>query len=173
VRIFSTDEEAAELSRELRLGSSHHLRRRRRIIGLSTIASGSMALITLYQTGLLRHLPEPPLAKLDADRVDASSEAYSRLRTPDAAVGLASYATTIVLAAMGGEDRAQSEPWIVLALAGKLAFDAANAIRLTIDQAVKQKAYCFWCLIAATVTLASAPLVVPEAREALRALRGN
>lgn len=169
--MFSTGEEAAQLSRELRFGSSQHLRRRRKIIALSAIASGSMGLITLYQTGMLHHLPEPPIPGLDADRVDASSEAYSRFRTPDAALGLASYAATIVLAAMGGENRAQSEPWSVLALAGKLAFDAANAIRLTIDQPLKLKAYCFWCLVAATATVASVPLVVPEAREALRALR--
>ena len=160
--------EATELSRELRNGGSRSLRRRRGIIALSMAASGSMALITLYQTGLIRHLPEPPLSLLDADRVDASAEAYQKLRTPDAALGLASYAATIVLAAMGGEDRAKNAPWVVLALAAKIAFDAANAIRLTIEQPVTQKAYCFWCLLAATATLATVPLIVPEAREALR-----
>ena len=160
--------DAKELSRELRCDSSEDLRRRRRIIGLSMLASASMAVITLYQTGIIKHLPEPPLPFLDADRVDASDEAYEKFNTPDAALGLASFAVTIVLAAMGGKKRA---PWIGAALAGKIAFDALNALKLTIDQPVRHRAFCFWCLIAATATFASVPLVAPEARQALRGLR--
>jgi uncharacterized membrane protein len=128
------------------------------------IASASMALITLYQTGIIKHLPEPPLPFLDADRVDASAEAYAKFDAPDAALGLASYAMTTVLAAMGGKKRPS---WIVLALAGKLGFDALNALKLSIDQPVKYRAFCFWCLIAASATFASVPLVVPELRQAL------
>ena len=41
-------------------------------------AAGSMGLIALYQMGIIRHLPEPPFPMLDADKVDASSEAYER-----------------------------------------------------------------------------------------------
>jgi len=155
---------ATELSRELRGDNTAELQRRRQIVGLSLVASASMALITLYQTGIIKHLPEPPLPFLDADRVDASAEAYAKFDTPDAALGLASYAMTTVLASMGGKKRA---PWIVLALAGKLGFDALNALKLTIDQPVKYRAFCFWCLIAASATFASAPLVVPELRQAL------
>ncbi len=77
-----------ELSRQLRRGSGGDLRRRRGIVGLSLLASASMGLITLYQMGIIRHLPEPPLPGLDADEVDASGEAYARLQTPDAALGL-------------------------------------------------------------------------------------
>jgi uncharacterized membrane protein len=151
----------------LRRGSSRELRRRRQIIGLSMIASASMAVITLYQTGIIRHLPEPPLPFLDADRVDASAEAYEKLNTPDAALGLASYATTTVLASMGGDDRAETTPWVVLALAGKLALDALTAMKLTIDQPRRHKAFCFWCLVAASATFASVPLILPEARRAV------
>lgn len=162
---------ATELSRELRLDSTDELRRRRQIVGLSMIASASMALIALYQTGIVKHLPEPPLPFLDADRVDASAEAYEKFETPDAALGLASYAMTAVLASMGGKNRASAQPWIVLALAGKLTFDALTAIRLTIDQPVKYKAFCFWCLLAASATFASVPLAVPEVRQAWRSAR--
>ncbi|HEV2720887.1 MAG TPA: vitamin K epoxide reductase family protein [Thermoanaerobaculia bacterium] len=160
--------DAEELSRELRNASAPELRRRRQIVGLSMLASASMAVITLYQTGIIKHLPEPPLPFLDADKVDASAEAYGKFNTPDAALGLASYAVTTILASMGGKKRAS---WIVLALAAKLGFDAANALKLTIDQPLKHRAFCFWCLIAATATFASVPLIVPEARQALRAAR--
>jgi uncharacterized membrane protein len=159
---------ATELSRELRQDDTPELRRRRRIIGLSLIASASMGVIALYQTGILKHLPEPPLPLLNADRVDASAEAYEKFDTPDAALGLASFALTTVLASMGGKKRPS---WIVLALGGKLAFDALNALKLTIDQPVKHRAFCFWCLIAASATFASVPQVVPELRQALRRSR--
>lgn len=164
-------ENARKLSHELRTETSPDLRRRRGVVGLSLLASASMGVIALYQTGLIRHLPEPPLPRMDADKVDASAEAYEKFLVPDAILGLGSYAATMGLAAMGGKDRAREMPLIPLALAAKVAFDVANAARLSIDQWTKQRAFCFWCLIAAAATFAMAPLVVPEALEARRALK--
>src|SRR5919197_3271993 len=92
---------AGGLSRELRTGSGRHLWGRRRVLALSLVASASMGLIALYQMGLLKHLPEPPLPRLDADKVDASPEAYRNLATPDAVLGFLSYAVTMTLAAAG------------------------------------------------------------------------
>ncbi len=57
-----------------------------------------------------------------------------------------------------------------LVLAGKIAFDVATAAKLSIDQWTKHKAFCFWCLVAATATFATAPLAIPEARTALARL---
>ena len=129
-----------------------------------------MSLITLYQMGIIKTIPNPPLPGFDAAKVDSSAEAYAKLATPDGAIGLGSYAITIGLAAMGGEDRAYEQPWIPLALAAKVAFDAVQAGILTVDQVTKQKAVCIWCLIAAGATFASVPLVIPEASTALRQL---
>jgi uncharacterized membrane protein len=161
----------AELSRQWREGSDSVLSRRRGVIGLSLAAAASMGLITLYQTGIIHHLPEPPLPGLDADRVDASDEAYSRFSVPDGALGLGSYALTLGLAAMGGADRARRQPWIPLALAAKVGFDLTQAIRLTYQQPTKYRAFCFWCLLASAATLASVPLVLPETIAAIRQLK--
>ena len=127
-----------------------------------------MGLIALYQMGIIEHLPEPPLAGLNADKVDASAEAYAYFSTPDAVIGLGSYAVTMGLAAMGGQDRETKQPWIPLALAAKVLFDAAQAGKLTVDQWTKHRAFCFWCLLAAGATFATVPLAIPEARAALR-----
>ena len=78
---------------------------------------------------------------------------------------------TMGLAAMGGKDRAKTTPLIPLALLAKVSFDAVQAVRLTIDQPVKQKAFCFWCLLAAAATFATVPLSVPEALAAWKRLR--
>jgi hypothetical protein len=161
------------LSREWRLGSGAFLPQRRAIIGLSMVSALSMGLITLYQVGIIKHLPEPPLPGLDADRVDASAEAYSRFSTPDGVLGLGNYVATMGLAAMGGQDRAKERPWIPLALAAKVAFDTSQAIRLFFDQKNKFHAFCSWCLLAASATLATIPLVIPETLAALRQLTGR
>lgn len=116
------------------------------------------------------HTPEPPLPLLNADKVDASAEAYAKFSTPDAILGLGSYAATMGLAAMGGANRARTMPWIPIALAGKVAFDVASAARLSVDQWTKHRAFCFWCLVAAAATFATAPLVMPEAFAAARQL---
>ncbi len=162
-----------ELSQELRAGSGKFLRLRRGIVSLAMVASGSMGLITLYQMGIIKHLPEPPLPGLDADRVDASAEAYSRFLTPDGVLGLGNYAMTMGLAAIGGKDRAQKQPWIPLLLAAKVGFDLSQGIRLFFDQKTKYHAFCFWCLLAAGSTFVTVPLVIPETYAAMCELLGK
>ncbi|QIN80932.1 hypothetical protein GBA65_20560 [Rubrobacter marinus] len=132
-----------------------------------------MGVISLYQLGVIKHLPDPPLSVFDSDKVDASEEAYALFQTPDGPIGLGSYAATLGLAAMGGRDRAEEHPLIPLALAAKVAFDALQAGKLTVDQITKHRALCSYCLVAAGATFATVPLVLPEARAALRALRSG
>jgi uncharacterized membrane protein len=164
----SSSPAAERTSADLRLGGGDILGRRRRVAAMALAASGSMGVVAAYQMGLVKHLPEPPLGILDADAVDASGEAYQYLKTPDAALGLLSYAATLVLAGMGSRRRAEDRPWIPLALAGKVAVDAASAIFLTVEQASKHRRFCSWCLLAAGLSVATVPQVVPEARTAWR-----
>ncbi len=160
-----------ELSRQLREGSHEFLARRRKVAGLALTAAGSMGLISLYQLGVIKHLPDPPLPGFDSDKVDAAPEAYSWFQTPDGPIGLGSYAATLGLAAMGGENRAAERPLIPLALAAKVALDALQAGKLTVDQVKDHRALCVWCLVAAGATFAAVPQVIPEARAALHHLR--
>lgn len=159
------------ISTQLRHNNSRSLSRRRGIVGLSLLAAGSMGLIALYQTGIIRHIPEPPLPRFDADKVVASEEAYAILHTPDALLGLTSFGATAALAAMEGEDRAAVHPWIPLTLAAKLLVDAVQAARLSTHQWTRHGAFCFWCLAASAATFASLPLVFRETREAVRTLK--
>ncbi len=162
---------AEALSDDLRRGAGAALDARRRIAALCLSAMGSMGLVAAYQFGLVKSLPEPPLPRLDSDRVDASGEAFEFLRTPDAALGLVSYAATLALAGMGGRDRARDQPWLPLALAAKTVLDAASGIYLGLEQGTKHKRFCTWCLIAAGASIAMVPVAVPEARRSLRHLR--
>lgn len=158
------------LSQQLRQGSSGALQRRRGVIALSLAASAALGLLTLYQMGLIRHMPEPPLPGFDADKVNGSAEAYSKLAIPDALLGVSSYAGTMLLAAMGGLNRAREHPWMPLALAAKVGLDATLASILLLTQVLKLRAFSFWSLLTSAATFATVPLVIPEARAALRHL---
>lgn len=162
----------AELvSDALRRLDSPDLHRRRLATGLTLLATSALMVVDAYQTGLIRQVPEPRLRGLDADRVDASGEAYRRFATPDAGPGIMSYGVTLVLLGAGAEDRAQHRPWLPLLAAGKVAVDAASSGYLFAEQVTKHKAVCSWCTIAAVASWASLPLVLPEARRAWRAWR--
>jgi hypothetical protein len=159
------------LSHYLRHGGDAELQRRRGVVCLSLAAAGAMGLLAAYQVGLIRRLPEPP--GFDSKKISGSDEAYSHLKTPDALLGLGSYAATALLAAAGGRDRATRTPWLSLASAGKVLIDAVMGLKLTWDEWSKQKAFCFYCLIATVATLGMLPLVYPEARQALRTLTAH
>jgi hypothetical protein len=160
------------LSAELReTDGDRHLDNRRAVACLSLTAAACMGFIGMYQLGVIKHLPEPPLPRMDADAVDASGEAYAKLRVGDAFLGFASYGVTLLLAAAGGVRRHRSQPWLPLTLAAKAALDAGQAARLTVEQWTKHRAFCFWCLTAEAATFATLPLTWSEARAALARLR--
>ncbi len=162
---------AERVSDALRRGSGAMVRRRRRAAGLMLAACGSMGVVALYQFGLVRHLPEPPASWLHSDRVDAAGEAYAFGLTPDTALALSNYGVTLALIGMGAEDRAERHPWMPILQAAKVALDAAGGAYLTLEQASKHRAFCFWCLMATAATAAAVPYSLPEARAALRRMR--
>jgi len=112
----------ARLSTEIRQAEDPLTQRRRRVVWLSLTSAASMAVIALYQIGATTHVPEPPLRMLDADKVDASEEAYAKLSVGVAFIGFVSYGVTMLLAAAGGPRRHVSHPWLPRALAVKAAF---------------------------------------------------
>ncbi len=142
--------------------------RRRRHVATTALAAGTvMTGLSLYQLGVIRKLPELPLPGFDAERVDASAQAYQLLSSPDATLGVVSYAVTAALAGLGGE-----EPPVALSalLAAKAAVDLGWAAKLTLDQATKHRAACSWCLLATSLTVAG---FVPAAEELRAAWRNR
>ena len=167
----STSAAAERVSDDLRRGSGDFLEQRRWIAGLGTLAAGALGVVGLYQFGLVRRVPEPPLPLLHADAVDASGEAYQAFKTPDAALGLLSAGATLVLAGIGDRQRARTTPWVPLALAVKTAVDAAGSGFLLAEQLTKHRSLCSWCTVAALAQVATLPLALPEARGALHTWR--
>ncbi len=162
---------AEAVSDALRRGSSPYLDARRRTAVLQTAAAATLAVVGMYQFGVLRSVPEPPLPGLDADRVDASGEAYAFLHTPDATLGIVSAGVSLVLAGMGAQDRHLRQPWIPLLLLAKSLADAAGGAYLFAEQVTKHRRVCSWCTVSAGLLIATVPTVLPEARAAWRAWR--
>lgn len=169
----SSSKYAEQVSDALRRYESGHLTHRRVATGLSLAAILALAVVDAYQTGLLRRVPEPRLPFLDADRVDASGEAYHSFGTPDAGLGIVSYGITLALVGAGAADRAEQKPWLPLLAAAKVVSDAANGGYLFAEQISKHKKVCSWCTLTALVSLTSVPLVLPEAKTAWRSLRAR
>jgi hypothetical protein len=102
--------------------------------------------VTLYQTGIVNHLPSLPGQKLfDADRVDASNYAYNKFNSPDGPIMVANYAITAWLAAAGGLDRARRNPLLPIAMGIKLVLDGVTNVELAREEWSENKAFCEYC----------------------------
>ena len=161
------------LSRQLRTAETDDLRRRRALVALSNVGALAGVVVSLYQTGVLSHLPDLPGKIWNADKVDASDYAYKRYDTPDALIMTVSYGITAWLAGAGGKDRAERTPWLPVALAAKVLADAAFAVKLGREEWAENKALCWYCQSATLASLASVPLALPEAARGLRRLFGR
>ena len=143
---------AQKLARTWRRGKTPSLRRRRHTATTALASTTVMAGLSIYQLGVIRRLPELPLPGFDANRVDASAQAYQLLGSPDATLGVVSYSVTAALAVLGGE---KPPPALTALVAGKAAIDLGWAAKLTLDQATKHRAACSWCLLATSLTVAT------------------
>jgi len=163
-----------QLSQELRQGKNPDMSRRRAIIGLSMLGGSMGQLVTLYQTGIISHLPDPPGQQLfDADRVDASNYAYSRFNSPDGPIMVLTYAITAWLASAGGVDRARTNPLLPIAMGIKLVIDGITNAELAREEWSENKAFCEYCQVASLCSFASIALAVPEVFTAVRTLLGR
>lgn len=166
----------AQLSRELREGRDPDLKRRRWIVGLSMVGIAVGQLVGLYQMGIIKRLPDPPRGTrarelFDANQVNASSYAYKRLATPDAFLMIGTYALTAILAAAGGRERASTNRWLPIALAGKTIYDSFTTVKLGREEWQTNQRLCEYCQLATLASFASAALALPEAIKAIRGER--
>jgi uncharacterized membrane protein len=131
----------------------------------------SMVPVTMLQTGLIHHLPDPPLKGFHSDAANSSLIAY-KFGVPDSAMSVASFAVNIPLAAFGGTDRARTKPLIPLIAVGKAAIDAAVSAWY-FNEMRRGKKWCPYCIVGAISSLAVFILTVPEARSAWSHLRSR
>ena len=164
-----TDTKPQQLRKELQNSEKSDVNLRRAVIGLSLLGIGAMTAVSLFQTGIVKHLPDPPIDGFDSDKVNSSDTAYA-LGVPDGTLSLASLAANIPLAAFGGENRAQEQPLIPLAIAAKSTVEAAVAGWYFYQMPTKEKAWCGYCILGAAANFGIAALTLKEAKRAWKNL---
>jgi hypothetical protein len=165
--------EPKQLSEELRQGKNPDMSRRRAIIGLSMLGGSMGQIVTLYQTGIVSHLPSLPVPLFDADRVDAANYAYSRFNSPDGPIMMLNYALTAWVASAGGLDRARRNPLLPIAMGIKILIDSGVSLELAREEWSENKALCDYCQVATVCSVASLVLAIPEVLTAVRTLLGR
>lgn len=145
---------------------SPSLRRRRGIALLSVVGLVDFAVISLYQTGVIRRLPDLPGRIFDSNQVNASRKAYA-LGVPDGATGALLYATTLALAAAGGTRETGRSPLLSLLLGGVIGVGVVGALDYLRDMIFQQARACPYCLVGAGLNAGMAALVAPEVLRAL------
>ncbi len=147
------------------------LRRRRRVVAGAMASTACMGVASLYQTGVLRRIPELPLDLFDAGRVEASAQAYQLLRMPDAPLAVVSFGLTAALAAAAGAGGGRDVQAVRVALGGKALVDLAYSVKLMSDQVTKHGRLCSWCLTTTVGAAIALPPALAEGRAGWRALR--
>ncbi len=161
-----------DLRRELQKGDNENLKLRRGIIALSLLGMGAMTAVSLFQTGIVKHLPDPPLPDFDSDKVNSSDTAYA-LGVPDGTISLASLAANIPLAAFGGADRTEKMPLVPLAAAAKASVEAVVAGWYFYQMPTKEKKWCGYCILGAAANVGIAALTLMEAKNAWKSFSGK
>jgi uncharacterized membrane protein len=95
--------------------------------------------VTLYHTGALHRLPDPPLRVFDSQQITMSGAAHP-LGVPDGVLGLASFGATLALTLLARRHRAANK-----LLGAKLTLDASAAAFNAGRQVVSFGKLCSWC----------------------------
>ncbi|HZG67082.1 MAG TPA: vitamin K epoxide reductase family protein [Herpetosiphonaceae bacterium] len=159
-----------QLSRDLQEGTSDDLRRRRAIIAISLAGMVSMSAVSLYQTGMLKQLPDLPLPGFDSEEVAGSPAAYW-WGAAEGTWAVLGCALNLPLATFGGMERARSQPLVPLLAGAKGIVDAGIATWYVHRMATRHRKWCSLCLVGALADVLVFGLTLPEARKALATLR--
>jgi uncharacterized membrane protein len=162
--------DSAKLRHDLREGNSLAILLRYAAIGASLIGMAAMAVTTLFQSGMIKHLKDPPVKGFDSDKVNASDTAYG-WGMPDSPISIAAHSASLALATTGSEDRAQKQPWLpLLATAVALPPAVTAAKYLFYQMPVKEKGWCPYCIADALMHMAVLGFSGWEAKKAITAL---
>jgi uncharacterized membrane protein len=140
------------------------------VVAACCVALATLTPVTLYQTGVIAQLPDPPMRVFDSERITTSKTAHP-LGIPDGLLGLASFGGTLVLALLARRHKtARQLLGIKLTLDGSVA--AFNAGR----QIVEFRKLCSWCtgtaLAAGVMAYAGRHTIADSWEEAASRARG-
>ena len=158
------------LSQSLRNEATPALRRRRKVVWLSALGLLDFSIISLYQSGVIKHLPDLPGDLFDSDYVNASDEAY-QIGAPDAPISAMIYALNMVLATAGGTKATGRHPALDALLGASLVANAAGAANYLVNMVTRQKKVCLYCVAGAVINFAALGVAWPDIKTSFRSFR--
>lgn len=126
---------------------------RRRIARLSTIGMLPFIPISLYQLGVIPHLPDLPGKLFSSDCVNSSKEAQIA-GIPDGPISLLMYAFNLVLLTGAIKKKKKGNVFDYL-IAGNLLGQAAGGSYYLFNMITKQKKICPYCITGALINFVS------------------
>jgi uncharacterized membrane protein len=109
------------------------------LIAACCTALATLVPVALYQTGMLKRLPDPPFGVFNSERITKSKAAHP-FGIPDSLLGLASFATTLALILL-----ARRRPDAKRLLGAKLTLDLSAAVFNASRQVISFGELCSWC----------------------------
>lgn len=125
----------------------------RHIAALSVLGIIDFIPITLYQLGVIKHLPEPPGKIFDSDKVNASKEAQIA-GLPDGGVSMLMYAANVVLTGAALR-RTGNQKLFNYGLAGIALGQAGGGLYYLYNMVKVQKKICIYCVAGALINFAA------------------
>lgn len=126
---------------------------RRQIATLAAFGLMDFSLISLFQLGYIKELPDLPGKIFDSKQVNSSEDAVI-MGIPDGPISLTSYAATILLATAATSSKSNSRA-IDIGLAAVLLGQAAGAAQYMYKMAFVQKKICLYCVAGAVINFAA------------------
>lgn len=138
---------------EIRKDSSEATAYRRQIAALSALGLIDFSLISLFQLGFIKHMPDLPGKVFDTEKVNSSKDAVL-LGMPDGVISLGAYTATILLTTAATRFKKQSR-LLDVAMGGVILGQAAGAAQYLYKMAFVQKKVCIYCVAGAAINFAS------------------
>lgn len=151
---------------EIRMSPTRAMRRRRRVATLAALGAADFLLGAMYQTGVVKELPDVRSRHVDARAVMGSRAGYP-FGVPDTPLALAFQGGLMALAVARGPRRhpAWDVALGVVSVAGGVGAVAYAA------QMIRLKKLCLYCTFATAMSIATVPAAWPLMRAGWRALR--
>ena len=139
-----------KIAEVLRTDESDELKRRRLIIRLAGFGLVDFTVISFYQTGIIKKLPDLPFKVFDSNAVNGSLKAY-KSGLPDGTTALTVYALIMMLASYGGKKetgRSRMSDWLLL---GAITGNSLAGLHYLYNMIFKQKKVCLYCVTGALI----------------------
>jgi len=145
--------EEKSIIQKIRNDSSEATEYRRQIAALAAVGLIDFSLISLFQLGFIRRLPDLPGEVFDTEKVNTSEDAVL-LGMPDGVISLGGYTATMLLAAAASRYKKPSR-LLDVAMGGIVLGQAAGGALYLYNMAFVQKKVCLYCVAGAVINFAS------------------